>query len=281
MASDHRYAEWAIRLLIYLAGIASTVAGSWVASKIRIYDENRKLHHDDLKEKVLVPLRKALAESYMGLVHHASAVVSETWGKTALHPHPKLTEYPEIHGPILHVADPRNVIEASFDQALYEDARCHHLRELISDWERFRDAWTAYAKTCETWVTRMADRILSDSGLRPHPSALREPYVMQFRLAAFLYFRLFDIPSDPLRKVKETEYFVLLQLGAAALGTEEQIDGLLRLLETVQEDERHTAKELRQEAGRLERGLQLLSLKLNLAIAERKLRRRCGMVTFY
>lgn len=51
-------AESLIRFLAYLGGVASTLVGSWVSSKIHGYHENRKVHLEDIKQKVLSPLSR-------------------------------------------------------------------------------------------------------------------------------------------------------------------------------------------------------------------------------
>src|ERR1035441_7589211 len=52
--------EWVIRLLVYVVGVATTIVGSWVSSKIHAYHDSRKAHLEDIKSSVLVPIRKEL-----------------------------------------------------------------------------------------------------------------------------------------------------------------------------------------------------------------------------
>jgi hypothetical protein len=191
--------------LSYLVGVASTVAGSWVASKIHVYHENRRLHQEDLKQRILIPIRSGLDGSYSSLVSHTSAVASTTWGKRSVLQDAKVTEYPEVHGTILHVADPRANIEANLDEALLVDARETHFRELIAAWELFRDSWTKHSQNCEAWVTKVAGQILEQSGLAAFPRPHSEPCVMHLDLAVFVYLRMFHIPTEALSTENQDE----------------------------------------------------------------------------
>jgi hypothetical protein len=59
--------ESLVRLLLYVSGVASTIVGSLVSSKIRVYHDNKKAHLDDIKQRVLTPLSHGLAEKYGSL----------------------------------------------------------------------------------------------------------------------------------------------------------------------------------------------------------------------
>ena len=93
--------ETLIRFLLYLAGILSTIVGSWVASKIHTYHENRRLHHDDLKQKVLVPLLDGLRSQYAPLVGQTHDVVQVQHGQLRRNLHAKVTEDAETLGRVL------------------------------------------------------------------------------------------------------------------------------------------------------------------------------------
>jgi hypothetical protein len=263
-------------------GVASAVAGSWVASKIHVYHENRRLHQEDLKQRILIPIRSGLDDSYSSLVSHTSAVVSTVWGKRSVLQDAKVTEYPEVQGTILHVADPRAEIEANLDEALLVDARETHFRQLIAAWERFRDSWTKHSQNCEAWISKMAGQILEQSGLAALPRPYGEPYVMHLDLALFVYRRMFQIPTEALSRGKLNEGWCLKGGGGTTLarGSEERIEELLVRLENLLKSERRPAQELRQEAERLGTDLKSLHQKLSLAIAEKRLRRGCAMVPF-
>jgi hypothetical protein len=206
--------------------------------------------------------------------------VREQWGPLRRVEHAKVTENAEIHGSRIHAIDPASSLEATLDLALLEDARRNHYKELIADWEAFKAGWTDHARKCEEWVVAMATRILNDSQLPAHP-APQGPYVMQSSLAIFLYLRMFERPSSTLQKVKQDRTWHLEGVGNLASGSEEQIDGLLSLLERLKETEQGTVKMLRNQSRVLQGRLWSLVQKLSLAAVERSLRERCSMVTFF
>jgi hypothetical protein len=279
---EARYAGWSVGLLMYLAGILSTIAGSWVASKIGMYHDNRRLHHDDLKQKVLIPLCDGLQSHYAPLVRHSSEVVSENWGPLVRSEHAKVTESTVVQGPRVQAKDPGTLLESTMDAVLLEDARQNHYEELVAAWDVFKTSWTDYAKRFEDWVTAMSLQILDCSQLLAHPASSPGPYAMACRLAVFVYMRLFGLPTDALRKEMQTEgRWFLVGVGTLASGNEGQIDRLVGVLDNLVDSEQNKAETLRRESQGLQLKLDSLSQKLSLAIAERGLRGRCSMVTFF
>jgi hypothetical protein len=267
-----------VRFLLYLAGILSTVVGSWVASKIHAYHDNRRMHHDDLKQKVVVPLLQGLRSRYAPLVSHACDMVRIQHGQLRQNVDAKVTEDAQVYGSSIQAIDPAAAVEGTLDMGLLEDARQNHYKKLIEDWETFRTGWTEYARKCEEWVVAMATRILHDSGLPSLRLPQGGPYVMEYSLAIFLYLRLFSRPSSTLRKVKEGEAWVLYSVGQVASGDEEQIDELVRLLDSLVETEQAVVKGLLNQSRSFQERLRALSRKLSLASVERSLRGRCSMV---
>jgi hypothetical protein len=274
-----REAEWAIRLLIYVGGVATTIAGSWIASKIHVYHDNRRLHHEDLKEKVLVPLRFGLRGSYEPLANLERPSISTDWGRRALRERPRVTEEQEEMGPVLKVADPRASLAEALDGALLADALKHHYSDLISEWQTLAARWADHVQECERWISQMGDEILQASGLPPHTA--RGPYVMHLRLAVTIYQRLFRFQTDPVRKASMSQGSSL-NVGAitAAAGDDRQMENLLTVLNRIMETERDAAERLIAGSERLAGEIGSLSSERGLAIAERKLRGRCKMVRF-
>jgi hypothetical protein len=74
------YVDWSIKALYYVSGVASTIVGSLLSSKIRVYHDARISHRDELKQKVLAPLRKNLEAHYLKTSIHSFAK------RTALQP---------------------------------------------------------------------------------------------------------------------------------------------------------------------------------------------------
>lgn len=283
MRFDAALAARAAWLLPYIAGVASTVAGSWVASKIHVYQENRKLHQEDLKKKILSPILSAVENSYPSLVRHSSPVVSVAWGKRSTLKDAKVTETPEIHGPLLKVEDPGPTIERDLDEALLVDATKTHHRELIASWERFREHWTNHSRKFEAWVCKIASQILEQSGLGAHLQPFGEPYVMHLDLAVFVYHRIFDIPTEALSKEQQWERWWLKGAGGKTLAaaSERNLDELLTVLENLRKSEREAAQELRKEAEGLDADLNSLHRHLSFAMAEKRFRRTCTLVPFF
>lgn len=273
-----REAEWAINLLIWTGGVVSTVVGSWVASKIHVYHDNKKLHHNDLKQRVLIPLRTGLLEAYRPLAALERPAISCDWGRLSLKESPKMTEDQEEMGPVLKAADPNANVASALDEALLADAWKYHYEELVAKWQALATGWGEHVEACERWVARMGDQILQASGLPPHPSS--GPYVMHLQLGVTVYQRLFGLKTDPVRKAVMSQWSSLTNgLATAAAGNDHQMDKLLEILDNIQEGERDTAGRLMAGSKRLAGEINSLSSELGLAIAERKLRGRCKMVT--
>jgi hypothetical protein len=93
-------------ILAYVGGVASTIVGSWVSSKIHVYQDNKKAHLEDIKQKVLVPLSDSLAREYTGLVTHRSSAVLEVWGTRRRRETASITEHQSEDGPLLAITLP-------------------------------------------------------------------------------------------------------------------------------------------------------------------------------
>lgn len=274
-------------LLIYAGGVVTTIFGSWVSSKVRIYDDSRKAHLDDIKQKVLIPLRNGLLEHYRPLVSHRSHVVVDEWVRQAKE-NVSVTEYPNEDGPLLDKTVPD--ILASTDQALFIDAKQSHFRELVGKTDQFLTAWEAYAKECYAWVLRLSEEILAECKLPRYPVRAGSPYVMHYRLGVFVYRRLFRSTDFVLYK-REPSNWVKGSVssgwgidgfdGQSAQGTEQQIDALLSSLDVLMKRERDTAERLLEKARTLEKHLASVTSELSHAIAARRLHKRCDLVSFF
>src|ERR1700690_2374262 len=67
---------WFYALLGWVGGAASTVAGSWVSSKIQVYHAHRTVHLEALRDKVLIPLRAGLNEQLAQFLNQTLPVIS-------------------------------------------------------------------------------------------------------------------------------------------------------------------------------------------------------------
>ena len=277
---------WLVGLLVWIGGVGSTVVGSWVASRIRVYDDNKKAHHDDIKQKVLMPLHDGLAGNYAHLVTHESPAVVSDWGTRQRNDKAKTTEYPTDEGPILKLTVPD--VLGAIDQALYLDAKKKHFPKLMDRVERFLAAWRAHGQDCNAWVSGLSEEILLKSGLPAHPAQQPGSSVMHYSLGVFVYQRLFyrtnqilskhnRNPGDPLHP----NWALAGWSATPAEGTEQQLDALVSELDQMIDRERSTADGLREKARTLEEELSSLCSELNYAIASRRLRSRCDFVPFF
>src|SRR5713226_7058340 len=92
-------AERLVKLLVWIGGVSATALGAWVTSKVRVYHDERKAHLDDLKKRVLIPLRNGLEQHFRGLVFHLRPVVSVQMAATThFDEKAKATEEPTEQG---------------------------------------------------------------------------------------------------------------------------------------------------------------------------------------
>jgi len=117
--------ESLVRLLFAAAGVvtgvASTVTGSWISSKIHVYHENRKVHLDEIKQKVLLPIRESLSEKYAALVQHKTFAVREQWGTRRRIEGASVIQDQIEQGPSLVVVIPN--MHEGVDSTLYADTK--------------------------------------------------------------------------------------------------------------------------------------------------------------
>jgi len=277
--------ESLVRLLVYVGGVATTIIGSWLASKIRVYEDNRKGHLEDIKQKVLAPLNDGLAEKHASLVTHRSPVVKADWGLRLRRENVSVTEQPEEHGFLLTIEAPD--ILSTTDQILYADAKKKHFPRLIVNTEEFLAAWLAHAGECRIWVLSLAEEILAKSELPPDTGSHGSRYIMQYRLAVFVYMRLFHSSGAAVSKRNQISSFepprwvLETGTGVAAEGTEGDMDRIMSGLDHLVETERVTAERLHNDARTLEQKLSSLRGELNYAVAARRLRRKCDLVPFF
>lgn len=285
--ADARYVEWLVRLLAFIGGAASTVAGSWISSKIRVYHDNRKAHLEDLKQRVLVPLRDGLEEHFRPLVFHLTSVVRVEMGAaTEFRERAGVTESPEERGDVLAAAFPGSLVFGPLDSALLHDATKVHFRKQMDRVNTFVTRWMAHAGECHAWVQRMAREILTKSDLPAFPPKVPEgvvqrSYVMHLRLAAFIYRRLFHLPTEALRTSDDGAYWTLNgQQATLACGPKTKVEALVVMLDKLRESEEATARSMRDKAGDLQTSFVNLIPELDHAVASRRLRKRCDLVTF-
>lgn len=269
-------------LLAFVSGVGTTVAGSWISSKIHVYQENSRAHLEDIKQKVLIPLSGILSEQYRPLVtHHAFAVV-EQWGTRNRRENASVTQDLIDDGPLLLTAAPD--LRIGVDSALYLDAKQAHFSKLLAELEEFSEAWQKHVNRCRAWIVRVASEILSKSGMEPFPvQEYGTPNVDHYKLALFLYRRLFCLFERSLNKnLRNPPIWELVGFeGTCAVGGEEQMNSLISTLDELMINEKNVAEELQSEARFLEERLSSLRAEIGYATASRRLRKKCDLVPFF
>jgi hypothetical protein len=267
-----------------VTGVASTVAGSWISSKIHVYHENRNAHLEEIKQKVLIPISDALAGDFAGLVTHKSTAVLMVWGTYSRRELASVTDHQTEEGPLLVPALPD--ISRSADTALYADAKKKHFSELMNQAEQFGEAWRAHAHECHRWVVRVSQEILTKSEMKPFPVAQYGLANIDHRkLGLFVYRRLFGYTPHSLlkhaRNPPPADWCLEGFEGTSAVGTEQQLAELVSVLDDLIVREKTAADGLQADARVLEQRLASLRAEFNYAIAHRHLRNKCDLVPFF
>jgi len=271
-----------------VGGAASTVVGSWISSKIRLYDDDRKSHHQELKDKVLLPLRDLLAEQQK-LFGHQVPVLTEKWGPSRM---PILDARPDQDafesGAFLHVNDPWPAAFSRLDRALAEDAKRVHYKKLMAEIAALSSSWKTHTAHCSMWVGKIGFEILDASNMNPYQPPYQPPYVNHLRLAVWIYRRLFHIPTDALRQSNQGQYWsiegaptVPAVSGIATLAKEEHNRLLMEAIEKITSANRERAVALRREAEAIANQADYLRSKLEYEMAKKKLRKHCDLVKFF
>ena len=277
--------EWVIRLLVYVVGVATTIVGSWVSSKIHAYHDSRKAHLEDIKSSVLVPIRKEL-ERFEPFLFQRTPLFSVERGTTKYHDRAQATESSVEEGIFLSVAFPTGSLFRGTEPALAEDTRRNHFRELSAALHKFVLHWVEYSGEVQSWVVRMAREILERSDLPKFPNSGTDPgfpglYVMHFELAIFVYQRLFGLPTSALHLGPLGASWVI-QGGSTTLaeGPKERLRELLNQINGLLDSQRAVADGLLNQAIEVQEQFTQTSRLLDFAIAARRLRKRCDLVTF-
>jgi hypothetical protein len=280
--------EWLIRFLFGIGGIVATIIGSWVASKIHVYHENRSAHLDELKTGVLTPLCEILKGDFSRVVAHQSGVVFEELKQLRVREGARVVEEDGEIGPGLRCINPWPNGPRLMHGVVYEDARRTHFSKLIAEAEHFASAWTAYAEHCRRWVEDIANEIHRRSHLSAFLQSPRAPYVMHYRLAVFVYRRIFHLETRALSTMCQGQYWTLEGApllrdvtGSAAYASEEQLDHLIAELDKIVNERRGQSEHLVATSMKLLAQLQGLHRMFEHAIAGKKLRGRCDLVTFF
>jgi len=280
------YTEWLIRALAFIGGAGSTVVGSWISSKIRLFHDDQKSHHQELKQKVLLPLRDLLVQ-HEALFKHQTPVISEKWGHLRTRD-ARPDQDDSVHGALLESGNPWPAAFSALDRALLEDARCVHYKSLMAEISALASSWKAHAETCLTWVSQIGTEVLDVSKMNPYQPPYNPPYVNHLRLAVWVYQRLFHLPTNTLHQSNQGQYWsiegaptVPAQIGVSTMAKEEQNTALIESIDRITAANRERAATLQGESKAIANHADNLRSKLEYEMAKRKLRKHCDLVKFF
>ena len=276
------------RVLIWIGGvvfgIVLTAVGSWITSKIHIYHENRKAHQEDLRAKVLIPLREGLKKHFRPLLVQEEPAISLLDFAQQPRLKAKVTEEPTVGGPQLAAKFPFGHVFESIEPALLDDAKTNHFVDLVPMLDALLMDWTDWVQECHQWVCGMAAQIPTACELPIFAPNRTGSYVMSARLALLIYLRLFQFHdlAGAVDKQEQSGHWILMSGGCvAASGSQRQIDALLERLNSLLGSEEARANGLRNRLSILRTEFERFSIKLDSAIASRRLHRRCDLVSFF
>ena len=271
-------------LLVWVAGVASTVAGAWLTSGIRIYQDGRQAHLADIRQRILGPLRANFVEQFDPLLTRQEPLVVID-RKFAGRP-----DSPSVLEPAMRTKEalvgvaPRKEVFVGIPPGLLADVNLNHQQALFSKLESFLDSWTALTVKAKTWTSQLSKEILAASALLASPNTLNEGCVMHFAAGIYIYRRLCDLPTYELqyeRHVQPPE----LRVGGSETLARGDIDQLGKIREKMDElvqskDRQSEGRKLNAEIDAMHRQYQRLLDELDMAIASQQLHGRCDLVSF-
>lgn len=269
-------------LASFLLGVIATAIGSYFASKIHVYHEARSAHRDEIKKQVLQPMLNALQQVYAPLSRRETAVAQLTFGIKTVDHSVRAEEPATTHGNYLVTRDPYSVA-GQMNQALLLDSISSHHRRLMRSWIEFCKQWDEYRNELLDWIKSLEKQISEQTVLPVTPTIVNGPYAMHLNLAVFIYERLFELGGKYLNTSNMGGARYSLFDGAAnlATGTNGEIDALVRVVNDLIYSNRDFAKQLRQKSKDLELRINELVSQVSIAVAAKRLRRRCDLVPFF
>jgi|HubBroStandDraft_6_1064221.scaffolds.fasta_scaffold08260_4 hypothetical protein len=285
MAEAAHLPGWVYMLMGWVAGSASTVAGSWIASKIYLYHAHRDAHRDKLKERVLAPLLEYLENQFRPLVTFSAPTLEARWTELAFNEGAGSTEEPRGFGEVLETVNPWWEFKSAADEALYHDARSHHFQALIRRSEEFASGWQGYCESLLQWIHEMAREIERATELPPLKLGPGERgYAAHVHLAMFVYKRVSQLQSGSLsRSSTGSSFYALSDAGGVtvALAAAPKIEHVILVVDALINSEQSKGDSFAERAGQLSAQLDALIGELKLAVASTSLPGRCGLVRFF
>jgi hypothetical protein len=276
---------WVYGLAGWLGGATSTVAGAWIASKIHVYHAHRDSHRDELRTSMLEPLLSCLREKILPLVRIAEPLVEGVATQTTYDENAHSTEPDYYNGEALAIEAPWNNFKDHVDPGLYEDARTRHFVELMRRVEDFAHSWEKYSEEVTDWVGELSHQIAEKTGLPPltHGPLVRS-YAASSHIAVFIYKRIFRIPVRPLCRQPDVGDKTSLtdeEGVTVAYAKSDKITEVVNLTNTMISEEKPRGSALLSKAHDLSSQLDAIIPAVQLAIASKKLKKRCSLVRFF
>jgi len=273
-----------VKLLIWIGGVVTTIAGSWIASKIHVYYDNQKAHRDELKEKVLAPLLSCLEDQFAALVTLRQPAVITEWAQVSFAPGAPSTEAQTKFDLVLEAENPWGKFKATVDRALYQDAKTRHLPELLSNAERFASAWEGYTAQVREWIQEMSHQLSNATDIPPMKGGTATgPFVDNGFLASFLYKRLCRIPVGTLSKRSSGGDLWELQCSNTNVATAapDKLNLLLKCVDALIANQQQKGELFNGRAKELDNKHDSIGDEVRLALASSRIQKRCDLVPFF
>lgn len=139
---------WAYALLGWIGGVATTVGGSWLSSKIHVYHEAKKVHLEALRDQVLIPLRSGLEEHLKPFLIQQKPVVVVDLNPNEFKESAKVTEEQTDWAIRIAANCPFGRVFGKIESALLQDAQMRHFVALMASLEELCKEWLDYSGRC-------------------------------------------------------------------------------------------------------------------------------------
>jgi hypothetical protein len=273
---NSKYIEWLIKIgpsvIGFLGGFLSGFLSSYKLLRIKVRGEIRQKHFNEIKQKVLEPVLKRIAQHHIPVLQHnnGSLYIKNVpiYGEESVLK-PLISGYREE----IAVKDPVMYMSSSIphtDQHLLSDVKDHHYSELVDRFENIQEDFNKYNNSCRVYAEWLKNEIKEKSGLpeRARNSA-QEKWINANELAIFILDRQLGINQHHhvSKSPGERSYFVLLIASTTlAQGTETEMSSASALIDSLvkqtskSQELISTAKELIEKVVKLRDELEKLTL---------------------
>ncbi len=273
-----------LKLLIWVGGVVTTIAGSWIASKIHVYHDNRKAHRNELNEKVLGPLLSCLEDQFAPLLTRRRPAVTAEWTAVSFAVSAPSTEAQTKFDLVLEAENPWRKFKAAVDRALYQDAKTTHLPDLLNRAEEFASAWEGYAAQVLEWIQEMSYQLSTATDIPPMKGGTATgPFVDSGFLGSFLYARLCQIPVGTLSKRPSGGDLWELHCSNTnvAMAPPDKLNLLTNRVDALIASQEQKGELFISRTEELAKELDDLEGEVRLVLANSRLQKRCNLVSFF